>query len=270
MTAKKHIGMFSAVLVNLICVFSSALGGDGDFVKAKTIFQTNTAYDSRLSIAVDGVVVHRHGTNFAPAMKSWRDNGFTVGRMFFADSDAANAYWTGKWDGTEHREDVERDRSGKVVKCANVRPYMLPTDGWIRYLEEMTDKSLTAGALAILPEEPLAHVFTGYEESFREIWADRYKRPWEPQHTSAEARFLTAQLKNELYIELERRLSKRTVESAKAGQRDVGHHGRPDRGGVPETAGSLGEPGPAGRGLHRLVQPVHGRRREPRGGPGPG
>ena len=198
----------------LICTLSPAPGRGADFLEAKTVFQTNTAYDSRLDIAVDGVVVHRHGGKFAQAMQSWRDNGFTVGRMFFADSDAANAYWTGKWDGTEHRQDVERDREGNVVKCAGVRPYMLPTDGWIRYLEEMTDASLAAGAAAILPEEPLAHVFTGYEKSFVELWQARYGRPWQPQHESARARFLTAQLKNELYIKLEKRLLKRTGKNA--------------------------------------------------------
>jgi len=203
-------------LISLSCVFISCLARGADFLEAKTVFQTNTGYDERLAIAVDGVIVHRHGGRFVPEIESWRDNGFTVGRMFFADSDAANAYWTGKWDGTEHPEDVERDREGKVVKCAGVRPYMLPTDGWIRYLEEMTDASLAAGAAAILPEEPLAHVFTGYEKSFRQLWLERYGGPWEPQHASARARFLTAQLKNELYIKLEERLLKRTLQFEKS------------------------------------------------------
>jgi hypothetical protein len=141
--------------------------------------------------------------------------------MFFADSDAANVYWTGKWDGTPHPEEVERDRTGEVVKCAGVRPYMLPTEGWIQYLEEMTDKSLAAGAAAILPEEPLAHVFTGYEESFKRLWENRYNEPWQPQHASAKARFLTAQLKNELYLKLEERLLRRTNQFEKSANKDV-------------------------------------------------
>ncbi|MBN2272327.1 MAG: hypothetical protein JXN61_17075 [Sedimentisphaerales bacterium] len=209
------------IVAGLLCLLSPALTRGADFVEAKTIFQTNTSYDERLAIAVDGVIVHRHGGEFTQAIQSWRDNGFTVGRMFFADSDAANAYWTGKWDGTEHREDVERDQDGKVVKCSGVRPYMLPTEGWIRYLEEMTDASLAAGAAAILPEEPLAHVFTGYEKAFAELWLDRYGQPWEPQHTSARARFLTAQLKNELYIKLEERLLKRTRQFEKASGKNI-------------------------------------------------
>ena len=112
----------------LICTLSPAPGRGADFLEAKTVFQTNTAYDSRLDIAVDGVVVHRHGGKFAQAMQSWRDNGFTVGRMFFADSDAANAYWTGKWDGTEHRQDVERDRRAyEISNCRCQRKYQKST-----------------------------------------------------------------------------------------------------------------------------------------------
>jgi len=199
-----------------------AFAADAGFLDAKTIFQTNRGYDPRIAIAADGVIVHRHGGSFAQELASWSERDFVVGRMFFADSDAANAYWTGRWDGTPHREDVERNQAGEVVKCAGVRPYMLPTDGWIRYLEEMADQSLAAGAAAILPEEPLAHVFTGYEKSFREIWAKRYGKPWAAQHSSDEARFLTAQLKNELYIELERRLSERTGQFGRDHDRDIG------------------------------------------------
>jgi len=206
----------------LLCFVSDGHAEHADFLDAKTIFQTNTGYDPRIAIAADGVIVHRHGGRFAPELDSWRQKGFTIGRMFFADSDAANAYWTGKWDGTPHPQEVERNQKGDVVKCAGVRPYMLPTDGWIRYLEEMADKSLAAGAGAILPEEPLAHVFTGYEEHFRELWKRRYGMPWQPQHSSDEARFLTAQLKNELYLRLEQRLARRTGAFAEAQGRDIG------------------------------------------------
>ena len=194
------------------------------FRDAKTLFQTNVAYDPRIAIAVDGVIVHQHGADLESlrgAISSWRNHGYTVGRMFFADSDATNEYWTGKWDGTPHTQDVERDEAGEVVKCAGIRPYMLPTEGWIRYLEEMTARSVDAGADAVLPEEPLAHVFTGYEESFRELWRKRYGRPWEAQSASPEARFLTAQLKNELYIQLERRLLAATRAHARRVNRDL-------------------------------------------------
>jgi len=194
------------------------------FALAKTVFQTNTAYDPRIALAVDGVIVHRHGEKLEPLRKtigSWKSHGYVVGRMFFADSDATNEYWTGKWDGQPHEDEVERDEKGEIVKCSGVRPYMLPTDGWIRYLEEMTLTSLAAGADAILPEEPLAHVHTGYEEAFKRIWRERYGQDWQPENASLEARFLTAQLKNELYMKLEQRLANATEQWSRQHRRDI-------------------------------------------------
>lgn len=194
------------------------------FLQAKTVFQTNQPYDPRLAIAVDAVIVHRHGASdkdLRQVIASWKEHGYPVGRMFFADSDAGNIYWRGGWDGRRHSDDVERNADGQVVRCAGTRPYMLPTDGWIRYLEAMTRQSIAAGADAILPEEPLAHVDTGYEPSFRELWRKRYGSPWRPESESAEARFLTAQLKNERYLELERRLAALTERESRRVGRDI-------------------------------------------------
>jgi hypothetical protein len=98
---------------------------------------------------------------------------------------------------------------------------MLPTDGWIRYLEEMTITSLQAGADAILPEEPLAHVHTGYEEAFKQLWRDRYGQDWQPENASLESRYLTAQLKNELYIKLEQQLANVTEQWSREHRRDI-------------------------------------------------
>lgn len=215
------VGRAWFIFVMLMTGASWALA-EPEFVRAKTVFQTNVHYDPRVAIAVDAVIVHRHADDPTRPVGSWRQAGFPVGRMFFADSDAGNIYWTGKWDGQEHPGDVERDRNGQVVLCAGVRPYMLPTEGWIRFLEENTVKSLDAGAAAILPEEPLAHVFSGYEDAFKPLWLERYGIPWRGQHENAEARWLTAQLKNELYIKLEKRLLERTRRYAQENDREVG------------------------------------------------
>lgn len=211
-------GLGTVAALSALAAWCGAAAGEEaafprSFQAAKTFFQTNVAYDPRLGLAVDAVVVHRHGDppdRLRDHIRSWKAKGYPVGRMFFADSDATNEYWTGRWDGTPRPEDVERNAAGEVVKCAGVRPYMLPTEGWIRYLEEMTEASIDAGADAILPEEPLAHAHTGYEQSFRELWEDHYGEPWEPESASPYARFRTAQLKNELYIQLETRLAELT------------------------------------------------------------
>ncbi|MBP7935934.1 MAG: hypothetical protein KA354_14910 [Phycisphaerae bacterium] len=213
------LASFGAVLYSMTAATGAEPAKvDRQFLDCKTVFQTNTGYDPRLAIAVDGVIVHQHGAapeRLGKTINSWRRRGFTVGRMFFADSDATNQYWTGKWDGTEHPDEVERDQKNDVVMCAGVRPYMLPTPGWTRYLQEMATQSIDLGAQAILPEEPLAHAHTGYENAFRKAWEQRYHRPWEPERTSPTARFLTGQLKNELYLELQRQLGQTVVQGEK-------------------------------------------------------
>jgi len=183
------------------------------FMQAKTVFQVNSFYDARIAIPSDGVIIHRHGDNLETLTKSfesWKNFLPCIGRMFFADSDAANEYWTGKWDGTPHHDDREMDAASNIFMCSGVRPYMVPTDGWINYDNSQTEMALKAGAVAILPEEPLGHVHTGYSKSFKKLWVKHYKFPWQAENSSALARYLTAQLQGELFLKLEKELAKTT------------------------------------------------------------
>ena len=185
----------------------------GLFGSVKTMFQTDQRYDARQGMAVDGVIVHRHSVGLLDLnshSSSWQARGGKVGRMFFADSDAGNIYWTGGWDGTNHTDDVEIDSSGNQITAGGTRPYMVPTSGWTSYLMEETEKALLAGASAIFPEEPLAHAYSGYSPSFKQLWVDHYGIPWQAQDSSALARFLTAQLKSKLYFDLEETLMETT------------------------------------------------------------
>jgi len=181
------------------------------FMQAKTVFQVNSFYDTKIAVPADGLIIHRHGDDLETlikSFKSWKNFLPCIGRMFFADSDAANEYWTGKWDGTTHPDDREMDAASNIVICSGVRPYMVPTDGWISYADSQAEMALEAGAVALLPEEPLGHVHTGYSKSFKKLWEKYYKFPWQPENSSALARYLTAQLKNELFLKLEKTLSK--------------------------------------------------------------
>ena len=190
----------------------------------KTLFQTNSSYDPRIAIPVDGVIVHQHGASadrIAKILHSWSAQHFLPQRMFFADSDAGNHYTQGRFDGQTHYEDIELDRNGKRILCANVRPYMLPTKGWTDYLKTQVKFSIDAGAAAIYPEEPLAHNFTGYEKSFQTAFAEEYNTPWQPPHESPDTFYKTAQLKNKLYINLEQDLQIYTARYARQNNRSV-------------------------------------------------
>lgn len=111
------------------------------------------------------MIVHRHGApepGNSDAIRSWTGAGATVGRMIFADSDAGQHYTEGRWDGASHADDREMNAAGGIVNCEG-RPYMFPTADWTAYLQSMARQSIAAGASALMPEEPLAHVNSGYE-----------------------------------------------------------------------------------------------------------
>ena len=208
---KKEIVVF--LITGILLTINIALAENKKtncFMQAKTVFQVNNFYDERIAIPADGVIIHRHGDNLdtmTKAISGWSKYIPCVGRMFFADSDAQNAYWTGKWDGKPHPDDRETDAAGNIVMCSDIRPYTVPTKGWISYLNEQVDISLKAGAVAILPEEPLAHAHTGYSKSFKKLWNEYYKFPWQAENSSALGRYLTAQLQGVLYLSLEKELS---------------------------------------------------------------
>ncbi len=185
----------------------------------KTLFQTNLPYDARVAIPVDGVIVHRHGhgpEDIASTLNSWQAKGYLPQRMFFADSDAGWVYTKGTHDGKLHLEDIELDRQGRQVLCADVRPYMLPTRGWLDYLKTQVRYAIDGGARAIYPEEPLAHNFTGYEASFRPLYEEEYGEPWQGGHQSPDAFYKTCRLKNQLYCDLEQQLQEYSAQYAQA------------------------------------------------------
>ena len=188
-----------------------------NFNDAKTFFQTNAYYDARIAIPVDAVVIHPHNDMHSHAMQmqdSWKRLSVPLGRMFFADSDDSNEYWTGLWDGKKHTDEVETLADGTLQLCAGVRPYMLATPGWTRYLESKVDISLNNGIDAVLPEEPLAHVFSGYEDAFKKAWSEYYKTPWQPENKNIYARYRTAALKSKLYFDLEKDILEHTKQRA--------------------------------------------------------
>lgn len=172
-------------------------------VLGHTFFQTNVSFDPRIALDVDFIVVHQHGSpGIGDAMRTWKENGYPAGRMFFIGSDAGRIYTTGQFDGEEHLDETEVDREGNVIECAGVRPYMIPTDGWTEYVNQLIEEGVAADAVAILPEEPLAHTHGGYGEAFQEIWAERYGAPWVEPHSSPNAFFKSSRLLSDLYFEL--------------------------------------------------------------------
>ena len=201
--------IFSFFFFGIIIFAGNAYSKSNCFLQAKTFFQTDVFYSPKIAVQTDAVVVHRHindPVTLIPSMKSWQDKYSCVGRMFFANSDGGNIYFSGKWDNISHIDDIETDAA--TNKLMGSRPYIVPTKNWISYLEEMTLTSLYAGATVIMPEEPLAHAYTGYSKSFKKSWEEYYKFPWIAENSSPLGRYLTGKLKAEQFLHLEKTLLK--------------------------------------------------------------
>lgn len=188
------------------------------FLEAKTILQTREQYDPRVHIPVDGVMVHPHNElphNPAPFHASWAQKTACVGRMFFSDSDDLNEYWSGKWDGESHEDEVEMKSDGEPMRCSDIRPYLVATDGWINYLyQRKVSPSLDLGTAAIIPEEPIGHTFTGYEKETRRMYEALYGEPWEDPKQSPLVHTRLAEMKARLYYKLESELCTQTKQRA--------------------------------------------------------
>jgi len=195
------------------------------FIDAKTFLQTNWRYEDSLYIPVDAIAIHPHNiisANNDEIYESWKNKCKSIARMFFANSDDLNEYWKGGWDGKEHIDQTEIDKNGKTFFCSGIRPYMLPTDGWIKYLQDKKIlPSLQDGIDAILPEEPLAHIFSGYEDAFKKEYEKFYSTPWQPPHSSAVAMYRGAYLKSVLYNKLETQLMQFTKNFAQKNKRQA-------------------------------------------------
>lgn len=188
----------------------------------KTFFQTNVHFDPGIALPSDFVVVHRHGDpKVGEAFNTWEAEGYSAARMFFIGSDAERRYTGGAYDGVPHLDEAETRRDGSIIECAGVRPYMVPTEGWTRYIREMTADSIQQGARAILPEEPLAHTHAGYSEAFKQIYEERYGEPWAPPHSSPEAFWKSSKLKSDLYYELVEATLEETTKAEKETGREI-------------------------------------------------
>ncbi|MFI4912358.1 MAG: hypothetical protein ACIAQZ_11890 [Sedimentisphaeraceae bacterium JB056] len=195
------------------------------FTDSKTFFQTNKEYDRQLDFSTDAVVLHPHNIlphNNIRMHDSWKGKADVIGRMFFSDSDDLNEYWKGLWDGESHTDETEVDSEGNTVMCSGIRPYMLPTEGWIKYLiDKKVRPSLDNGVNAVLPEEPLAHTFSGYEDAFKLIYEKYYNTKWQGENSSAIAYYKTAYLKSVLYNNLETTLAEFTKQYASENNKNI-------------------------------------------------
>ena len=171
----------------------------------KTIFQTSGQWKPLTDVRADAALVYgtvdRPGLSFEQRLQSWRDKGYQTQFMTGVAWGEYQDYFLGKWDGdTTHLREGQRDKDGNEIAHGHLIPYIVPTESFIRYMQETQIKRvIDAGITSIYLEEPEFWARGGYSEAFKEEWEKYYGFAWRPQHESPENTYLSNKLKYYLY-----------------------------------------------------------------------
>ncbi len=170
----------------------------------KTTFQTADKWKPATNVDADVAIIYGthdiEGMTFEQRIQSWRDKGYTTHFMTGISWGGYQDYFTGKWDGKGHFDDGQVERNGDTIWHSQLVPYIVPTESYIKYINEKHVKRvIDAGIDAIYMEEPEFWARAGYSESFRREWKKYYGFDWRPQHESPENTYLSNKLKYYLY-----------------------------------------------------------------------
>lgn len=172
---------------------------------AKTTFQTAAQWKPVTDVRADATMVYgtvdRPGMTFEQRVQSWRDKGYQTEFMTGVAWGDYQDYFMGKWDGVDgHLKEGQRDRNGNEIAHGHMIPYIVPTESFIRYMQETQIKRvIDAGITSIYLEEPEFWMRGGYSEAFKSEWQKYYNFPWRAQHESPENTYLSNKLKYQLY-----------------------------------------------------------------------
>jgi len=153
---------------------------------------------------------------------SYREKGYVVNLWytptFSTDIACEMEYMSGKWDGREHWDEVVMFRDGsKMVHAGDgIGMYLVPTESYIDWLSERLRPAVAAGAEGIYYIEPDFSDNAGYSEAFKREYEAYYHEPWQPPHSSLDARYKAGKLKDYLLTRLVQRVSASLKEYAKA------------------------------------------------------
>ncbi|TRW25337.1 hypothetical protein FMM05_08520 [Flavobacterium zepuense] len=168
----------------------------------KTVFQVADSWSPAYDVRADAAIVYGindAGGNFKERAKSWKDKGYTIQFMTGIAWGQYKEYFKGKYDGKEHFDEGQKMKNGEIIWHGEDVPYTVPTAGYIAYIKTLVKEAIDAGVTAIYLEEPEFWARAGYSDAFKDEWQKFYGAPWQAQHESPEATYLSSKLKYGLY-----------------------------------------------------------------------
>ncbi len=190
----KIISLVALMAVPFSCAFAQ------ERLPEKTSFQEAAGWEADYDVRSDVVMVYGVNSSFENRVKLWREKGYNVQFMTGIAWGEYQDYFTGKFDGKTHFEDGQVERNGQTIWHGKDVPYIVPSDAFLTYMKSLIRRVIDAGIDTIFLEEPEFWARAGYSESFKKEWDKYYGFPWQAQHESPEATYLSSKLKYHLYF----------------------------------------------------------------------
>jgi hypothetical protein len=164
-----------------------------------TGYQESASWQPNIDLQCDFIMVYGINETMPERVKLFREKGYIVHLMTGISWGEYQDYLYGKYDGKEHWDESQMDRDGKYIQHGIDVPYMSPTIAFADYLTERLKIAVDAGVEAIHMEEPEFWDYGGYSEAFQREYLLYYREPWQPPHSSLDARYKSSKLKAYLF-----------------------------------------------------------------------
>lgn len=164
-----------------------------------TGFQESRPYGPKYDLRTDFVMVYGISDDLPKRIEGWKQAGYTIHLMTGISWGEYQDYLYGRFDGHNHWDEAQTDRSGKHLLHGKDVPYMVPTVSFAEYLASHIKRAIDYGVEAIHMEEPEFWAAAGYSEAFKREWVNYYGEDWIPPHTSPDAQYRASKLKAMMY-----------------------------------------------------------------------
>lgn len=156
----------------------------------RTTFQTGAAYEPRLDLQTDAVIVY---SDDPARINGWRQAGYLIQTMGGFRDYAPYA--------EANPGSVQTRKNGEPMQIQGSF-YLAPTEDRKQRQLDYYRRAVDAGSQAVVPEEPEYWAQAGYEEFFKTAWQQAYNIPWQPPHESILNRWRADQLKANLMMQM--------------------------------------------------------------------
>jgi len=192
------LALFGALSFLLIATAAERPADPGQ-AEERTSFQTAAKWDPMLQLRSDVAMCYGIGPDIAERIARWKEQGYRVHVMTGVAWGKYQDYLYGRFDGTNHEDEAQTEKNGKVISHGGDVYYMSPGENYGKFLSQGVRRALEAGAEAIHLEEPEFWARAGWSEGFKREWKQYYHEDWVPPDNSPDAQYKASKLKYFLY-----------------------------------------------------------------------